>query len=367
MSMQRISNYGSFLQAYALKKVLEGLGHSVQFVDYRVGQVLIVKKQSRLKSFGKISEVLSYDASLRQRLQFLLYKKQFSQKYHHLLSIKREPNYTPELDVLVIGSDEVFNCCQSNSNVGYSLELFGKDSRSKRLITYAASFGNTTLSKLESFGIIDEICNLLRKFDAISVRDKNSFQIVAELTGLAPKQHIDPTLVYDFTRDENIKDLTDNIEKYLILYSYSGRITKAENKKIRKYASSRGLKILSIGGIHGCADRFVDCSPFEVFAYFRHAVAIITDTFHGTIFSIINQRPFATLVRRSIENSYGNEEKLDDLLEKVDLANRKLKTIDEMASVLNKKVDWEAVSSKLDILRKEAFDYLSKECVLNNE
>lgn len=69
-----------------------------------------------------------------------------------MLGVTEEMNYNPELDCLVIGSDEVFNCIQKNSNVGYSPELFGKDNRAKKLITYAASFGNTTLEKLDRYG-----------------------------------------------------------------------------------------------------------------------------------------------------------------------------------------------------------------------
>ena len=67
-----------------------------------------------------------------------------------LLGITDEMNYNPTVDCLVIGSDEVFNCIQKNSNVGYSPELFGKNNHAKKLITYAASFGNTTLEKLEN-------------------------------------------------------------------------------------------------------------------------------------------------------------------------------------------------------------------------
>ena len=68
-----------------------------------------------------------------------------------LLGIADEMNYNPTVDCLVIGSDEVFNCIQKNSNVGYSPELFGKNNHAKKLITYAASFGNTTLEKLEKY------------------------------------------------------------------------------------------------------------------------------------------------------------------------------------------------------------------------
>ena len=76
----------------------------------------------------------------------------FAKKYMPLLGVTTEMNYNPVLDCLVIGSDEVFNCIQKNSNVGYSPELFGKDNHAKRLMTYAASFGNTTLEKLERYG-----------------------------------------------------------------------------------------------------------------------------------------------------------------------------------------------------------------------
>ena len=82
------------------------------------------------------------------------------------------------------------------------------------------------------------------------------------------------------------------------------------------------MKVYAIGGIQKCADRFVDCSPFEVLAYFRNAEEVITDTFHGSIFSVITHRPFTTLIRKSVGNSYGNEEKLSDLLERLDLADK---------------------------------------------
>ncbi|MCE2266893.1 hypothetical protein GPX15_05810 [Streptococcus thermophilus] len=85
------------------------------------------------------------------------------------------------LDCLIVGSDEVFNCIQKNPNVGYSLELFGKDNNAKRLISYAASFGNTTLDKLQAYAKDREISTYLKRFDAISVRDSNSGEIVKKI------------------------------------------------------------------------------------------------------------------------------------------------------------------------------------------
>lgn len=162
-------------------------GHKVQFVDYRVGMPLIesndANKRGVLGKVYKTFEALRYDAPLKQKLQFILYKKQFANKYFNLLGLTVQPNYTPKLDVLVIGSDEVFNCVQKNPNVGYSLELFGANNKANKLISYAASFGNTTVEKLKEYNKTGEIGDLLRKFDTISVRDENSGRTVHKLTG----------------------------------------------------------------------------------------------------------------------------------------------------------------------------------------
>lgn len=86
----------------------------------------------------------------------------------------------------IVGAGEYrnnFNCVQSNPDVGCSMELFGKDSRAKKIISYAASFGNTGIKELKRFDVQDEIAELLKKFTAISVRDKNSEVIVKELVG----------------------------------------------------------------------------------------------------------------------------------------------------------------------------------------
>lgn len=275
-----------------------------------------------------------------------------------LLGITDEMNYNPTLDCLVIGSDEVFNCIQKNSNVGYSLELFGKDNHAKRLLTYAASFGNTTLEKLEKYKKADEVGVLLKKFDAISVRDANSGAIVEQLTEKKPVYNLDPVLTYDYMNCcDKIPQLRAD-EKYLILYAYAGRISNEEADWIAAYAKKKNLKIYAIGGIQKCADRFVDCSPFEVLAYFRNAEEVITDTFHGSIFSVITHRPFTTLIRKSVGNSYGNEEKLSDLLERLDLADRMTAKVEDAENINEETIDYAKVDELLKAHREVAKEYL---------
>lgn len=243
MSMQRIANYGSFLQAYALKQLIEELDCKVEYVDYHVGAPVIAmnagSKNKFVRKIEKGLETFGYQAPFSHKLAFIQYKQSFGKKYMPLLGITDMMNYHPALDCLVIGSDEVFNCIQKNSNVGYSPELFGKDHNAKRLITYAASFGNTTLEKLVKYKKADEIATLLKRFNAISVRDANSGAIVEQLTGKAPVYHLDPVLTYDYMNCCDKIPQVESKEKYLILYAYAGRISNREADWIAAYTKKK--------------------------------------------------------------------------------------------------------------------------------
>ena len=359
LSMQRIFNYGSFLQAYGLKCILEELGCDVEFVDYKVGDTLVPSDgNSRIsRNLKKMFEVLKYRAPFKEKIRFIKYKKNYAAKYYPLLGIAEEKNYTPELDVLVIGSDEVFNCVQDNTNVGFSTELFGEGNRAKKLISYAASFGNTTLEKLNKYKVDGKVSDLLKKFDAISVRDANSGKIITTLTGNEPIYNIDPVLAYDFCgKCDKIPDKV-NEEKYMIVYGYSGRFTKEECKKIREYARIKGLKVICIGGVQDCCDRFIDCTPFEVISYFKNAECIVTDTFHGTILSIITHKKFVSIVRK---NGYGNFEKITDLLDRLHLSERIISNMDMLSNMLAQEIEYEETDMIISNERKKTYDYLSR-------
>jgi hypothetical protein len=365
LSMQRILNYGSFMQAYGLKQLIEQHNCHVEFVDYRVQAPIIKEAADRKKpivrKLQKVLETFNYQAPLSHKFSYISYKQSFAKKYLPLLGITEEMNYTPELDCLVIGSDEVFNCIQKNANVGYSLELFGKDNRAKKLISYAGSFGNTTIRKLQDYKKTDEIGSLLKKFNSISVRDNNSGRVVTTLTGDEPFYHLDPVLAYDYIgRCKHIPEIQPK-EKYLILYAYSGRITEEEADWISAYAKRKNLKIYAIGGIQKCADRFIDCSPFEVLAYFKHAEEIITDTFHGSIFATITHKIFTTIIRKSVGSSYGNEEKLTDLLERLGLQDRMTTSIKDVEKINSCEIDYTPVDKVIGEQRLKTEEYLRRE------
>lgn len=367
MSMQRIYNYGSSLQGYALRKLVEEATDDalVYYLDYTPGPPLVKSANfqrnwgGRLRrTFEKLSEYGKTEARVLDKIRFFNHKRRYASKYFPLIGISAAPRHEPIIDLQIIGSDEVFNCVQDNINVGYSRDLFGHNAKAKKLISYAGSFGNTTLEKIDACKIREELKEDFLRFDAISVRDINSQEIVEQIVGKMPEIHLDPTLVYPLLQDSNIPENRQRPFKYIIAYGYSGRFSEVENQAIRQYANHIGAKVLAFGGLQSSADEFIDCDPFTLLAYFRDAEAVITDTFHGTIFAIINEVPFATIVRKSHGAGYGNAEKLGYLLSSLGLERRVLSAPSTLTQLMQEAVDFGPVRVLREQQRARTLSYL---------
>ncbi len=359
MSMQRVVNYGSYLQAYSLKQIIESLGGKVEFVDYRVEKCIGEKRITVAKRRFKKTKLWLFAKKYifrRSQRPIAEHKRKFIE-YLAELGVCPKRNVRPKLDLLVIGSDEVFNCLQKNLNVGYSLELFGKKHRAKKLISYAASFGNTTLERLEQYGKEKEIGYYLNRFDALSVRDRNSGCIVEKLSSIVPEYHLDPVLIGNF---ENIETTPIGLENYIIVYGYTKRFTEEEGKSIIAYAEAHGKAVISICGKQLFVKDHIYCSPKEVLSYFKYADAVITDTFHGSIFSIIMHRPFVTVIRDSADGSYGNREKLEDMMIRMHMEDRIIKSMSELSNVMDNHMDFSLSDEIRAKEREKTISYLKK-------
>ncbi|MGM9536196.1 MAG: polysaccharide pyruvyl transferase family protein, partial [Intestinibacter sp.] len=280
----------------------------------------------------------------------------FNERYEEFLldlGVTSEYKYdTSDLDMVVIGSDEVFNCLQSNPDVGYSRDLFGYSSKAKRLISYAGSFGSTTIEKLEEYNCKNEVADMFKKFDDISVRDNNSGEIIKELINMEPSYNVDPVFLYDFS--DYIKDVDVKLDNYIVVYAYGGRITQEEQVEIKKLAKKYNKKLVSIGTVQDFCDINIVLSPFELLAYVKNADFVITDTFHGSVFSIKYNKKFATIIRES------NKQKLGDLLKRFGVYDRRVEDIGDLEFILNEEINYDEVNKVMDRKINESKLYLAK-------
>ena len=348
MSMQRIVNYGSFLQAYALKETIKSLGYKdVGFIDYEFEKDIIgpVEKTPVYKKIAKLPHFLSIQRKNKHKAEF---KRKYSE-YLKELDVN-DKNYSHDFDTLVIGSDEVFNCLQ-HYPVGYSRNLFGYGFEDKHVISYAASFGHTKLDQLRSYGIDEEISGMLSRFGAISVRDKNSEEIIEVLAGTKPKINRDPVLIGDYS---DAFDRPVDLDNYIIVYAYSGRLTKDEEKAIKKFAKENNKKIISLGFYQSCADENLIVEPLDVLAYFKNADYVITDTFHGSVFSIKANTKFCTIIRDS------NRNKLTSLLKKMKCEKQIANSLSDIWSIYDSAIDFSETNKIIAAETEKTRQYLKE-------
>lgn len=360
LSMQKVDNFGSLLQSYSLKKMIENLDNSVEFIDIKKidedynllsekvtflkEKNLLLKKLSKLDRYF-LNRILIKKSDERQN-------KLFEQFRNDKLNISELSN-KKKFDTCVIGSDEVFNCT-TNSNWGFTSQLFGNVSNANKVITYAASCGATKFSFLNK-KVVNKIKNSFEKVSAFSVRDENTRRFVSEMTDKEISINLDPVLVGDFENEINENSNVELPKKYCIVYSYYNRIkSKEEIKEIKKICKEKKLEIVSVGAPQFWIKKHLILNPFEALYAFSKAEFVVTDTFHGTIFASKYSKRFATIVRDS------NRNKLIDLINRLGqqkhLCNN-LKDISTIYNIINDKESVENICSKEKI---KTIEYLSR-------
>lgn len=348
LSMQQITNYGSFLQAYGLKSILENLGHDIEFINIIPGEQLPQYKICKLYKVKLMLKRLKVKHPLKQLKYTLKLHRRFDNEFKLELGVYPDRN-DAHFDVVVIGSDEVFNVAQTTW-FGFSPQLFGEGLNADKVISYAGCFGATTIEKLKELDIDRKVGELMSRMDAISVRDKNSFDIVTSLTSIKPNLNVDPVIAYGFDNEVRLPDIKD---EYLLVYTYPGRMNNPrEVKVITDFAQRNNLKIVAVANYFDWVDEVVTPHPFEVLGYFRRASYIVTDTFHGAVMSLKYNKQFAVIVRGM------NSNKLSFLLKQFGLSSRIAIETNDIVNILDEKIDYSQVNKIIDQETENTMNYL---------
>lgn len=354
LSMQRVANFGSLLQSYSLKKVLEDMGHNVSFLDIekrpeddcllgdaRKGFSIEYGKRKWLPAFLNgdfLHKVLTRGASKRQ-------SRLMQQFQDDILCLTEDAN-CQHYDCCIIGSDEVFNALNA-TEWGFTSQLFGNVLQADRVITYAASCGFTSYGEIPE-SAIDVIRRSFRYIRHFSVRDSNTLEFVKQFTDTPVQIHCDPVVIGDFSaevsHEPTIKGLPQN---YCIVYAYHDRINREEEiHAIKALCKEKGMEIVSVGASQAWIGRHVAASPFQIPKLFSNASFVITDTFHGAIFAAKYSRRLAIIVRPS------NANKLTDLLNTLEIKAHRVESMTQL---------WDIYELEHDLLRTHEIEEMEKE------
>ncbi len=264
---ESITNLGSFLQAYALKRVLEKMGH----------EVYVIQNMSKWKSVRKCVMKINPKREILLRIKK---SKYFLNDMKKLRLLPKERMHSEKFDCIIYGSDEIWNL----DNVYFREELFwGKGAEEIPKIAYAVSMG--AMSE-ETFSESENRISDVHKFDEIMVRDDYT-QTVLEKYLLEKKNMVcDPTLLLPLVEMEaNVKVPK---EKYLLVYTYG--VDNELIEQIKKFAAIKQLKIVSVCFWHLWADEVIECSALQFSKLISKAEYVFTSTFHGAIFTLLNHK-----------------------------------------------------------------------------
>ena len=350
LSMQRIVNYGSVLQAYSLREMVRNAtGDQAVFLDIEDKPALESLRNTQIgeQEYGEMP-CSRFDVWQRGRRWIVrklsAYNKYLIRSFMRDELLLDETNSGEAYDCVIVGSDEVFNHAK-----GVRLQLHGNVRQSEKVISYAASCGS---AKAEDVAQADaeQVKAAMRRYCAMSVRDQGTYQYVKAFYPGEIVRNLDPVLVGPL---HERKPQSVNLKPYLLVYAYGRRIhTEEEINAIRAFAKEKHLLTVAVGGSQYWCDLYIPAAPFRMLDYFAAAEYVVTDTFHGVVFSVLHQRKFGVIVRKS------NENKIMGLLSDLALEERCIHDLDGLSRIMTNEIDYEQVESILARERVRAQEYL---------
>jgi hypothetical protein len=277
MTFHRGASPGAFLQAWFLWKALESLGGDVAFLDPPCTKLFAVRLGNILRSRRRGPKFMA--SELRTLLAYGL-------SHHRTLPKRKVRNneFPADLDLVVIGSDEVWNV--RNAYYGFMYPMMWAAKAKCRVATYAPSMGGLNSAS----SLPDEAWRSIATYSQVSVRDRNTLSAATERLGRSPALVCDPTLL----RQAGDASHAGPVHEPFILVYTTGSITASRVADIRAHAAAHSLKIVSAGPAQPwCDENLSHLHPLAAHALFERAACVYAGTFHGMILGRKFRQPLA--------------------------------------------------------------------------
>lgn len=323
----RSTNIGAVMQTYALCRYLKQSGHAVTIID--------VRQDERANQLFYVKIIKSIVWSYRMKSLLAKYYPPLTRHYRTLKDLQNDP---PKSDCYLVGSDQVWNPYISK-DLMYAFFLDFGEINVKR-VSYASSFGLSSWPE-DYIHSVSYITCLLRRFDSLSVREEQGKSLCERTFGLSPKVVLDPTFLNE-TYDEFCRNVIER--DFILCYKLNKTLDFWEN--IQYVGKTMNMKIMLLNYNYP-KKGFLYCFPPSVKKWMRkfaEAKFIVTDSFHGIAFSIINRKQFVVIL-----NDDGKNSRLINLLLKMGLENRMFNSISEMKTNNSwlQTIDYSKVEPKL--------------------
>lgn len=371
------TNYGGLLQAYALQQILKGMGHDV--VTDRLGVVRKLPLWNRalrflyhavqfciLKNYRYYPYrylFVSFDKESKAKRSISINTDRFVNTHIDTIDLLTRSNESVidavrQFDAIVVGSDQVWRATMSDIPT-YFLS-FTKAINVKR-IAYAASFGTDDLNEYSKMDM-KIASESIKLFDAVSVREKSGVHLCRDYFKMDAVHVLDPTMLLskdDYLKliEEEDKPCSENI-----LLTYVLDRTQEKNDIIQMVGEALHLTSCENGAVKYFSNvvesNVSECiypSVSRWVAGFRDAQFVVTDSFHGTVFSIIFNKPFVAIL-----NSKRGSSRFISLLSVLGLENRLISTTNDLLEEHLKPIDYTEVNKILNDWRYLSISFMER-------
>lgn len=346
-------NYGACLQAYALQQAIKKQYENCVIIDYQSKKLTDInhpfcKYPKHPKEVIKNITRLPYYQSLQKRQEL------FEDFINHSLILSQRCSNDQEVineceqyDCIVCGSDQTWNL---DPNIRYETPLYYLNfPKKQKRISYATSFG----SWVNKFSTREkDLLPWIHEFDKLSMREESGVNLLKS-KGFECEWVLDPTFLLKC--DEYEKICVEKIinEPYVLLFSWNGAPETIKlTKMIEKELGCKAFYIVPPPrALFSGIERKLDIGPKEFISLIKHANFVVTNSFHGTIFSTIFHKPFVSAIADSIDPRRAS------LMKQLGLENRLVspRTFD-ISTIM--KTDFEKVEERLTPLRNKSIEYL---------
>lgn len=352
ITFHRALNYGAVLQAFALQKKLEDMGHKAVILDHNNKKIASINSVLRIGDNKNIIHIIKELVNAPFRL---IRKRKFEDFVSGKLKIYPIEEYTlsdinDNFDIFITGSDQVWNPYLTDHDDAYFLDFVNLP---EKKVSYAASIGIKCFSDDDRI----KVGKMLQSFAKISVREQSAKDLLQNIVNIPIKVVVDPTLLVDRTVYADWIE-KDNKGKYIFVYSLNSEVNLMTS--VFELAEKENLKILYICNelydikkhINKRIHHVLNPSPERFISLLANAEYVATNSFHGTVFSIIFHKQFLC------ETDYGKSKngRVIDLLRECGLSER---IVGDYA-LWQKNIEWCEVDRKLKCLQSSSVAYIKE-------
>lgn len=334
---------GAMLQAYALNKILEGLGHESYFLPFYDKPFELQKQKLNFANtflkFLRNYKNRNYTNRWMYEFNHFLYD---NCKFVHFTKMDELSKIQHNYDLFIVGSDQVWNV---NTYHCEQCLLQWVEDKNKRF-SYAASLGTYSI-RLKN----DPVANAIKDFAGISFREKLDYED-AKRNGINCRIDIDPTFLIDKSHWESItNEEYSYLKSYVVLFGYD----KKSFDFAKKYAEAKNLKLI-IANYFGnrvfFGTKIINPStPLDALSIIKYSACVVTHSYHSFILALnLNKPVFYTALSQNKTNS-----RFETVTDMFDLHNRETEYTN-----INEQVDWDKFNMKLAELRDSSMQYLKR-------